>query len=130
MNKVTVRKSRLIEQVKANRKTHRTIFEEAIEGYRKACIKELDDTVARLKAGKVSRVYIMRPLPTDHTKDYDNALAMLDMEVNDEVTIDESTFRQLVMDDWSWRTEFAASTMAYSATAVANYGGAEEEGDS
>jgi len=49
----------------------------------------------------------------DQTRDYDRAIAMLEMSVEGEITVSEADFRTFVMDDWNWRSQFKHSNMAY-----------------
>lgn len=96
---------------------HRAIFEEAVEGYRKKVTELLEDHLQRVKEGSLLHVYISLPQPSDHTSDYDRAIAMLDMALEEEIMVDEKTFAQLVMDDWGWKGEFLSTNSAYSMTA-------------
>ncbi len=118
MREITVKKSDLLEKIKKNKDTHRAIFEEAVEGYRAQAIGLLEDHIAAIKAGKVQRVHISLPQPEDHTNDYDRVLAMLDMELADEITLDEDDFAAYVMDDWVWKRQFLTGNAMYSATAA------------
>jgi hypothetical protein len=119
MRQVTVQKDDLMEIVKANRDEHRTIFEKAVEGYRKRAIEILEEHIERIKHGKVERVVVQLPVPQDHTADYDRVLKMLDMSVDDEVTLDEQAFAEYVMDDWHWQRQFLTDSSSFTALAAA-----------
>lgn len=41
-------------------------------------------------------------MPEDHTKDYEKAIKMAEMSVNDQIELTSKQFDQLVMDNWSW----------------------------
>jgi hypothetical protein len=69
----------------ANRDSHRHLFLKAQEGYRKLVIEELDRMLADAKAGRPIRRSISLTEPSDHTKDYDRVIAMLEMSVDDTV---------------------------------------------
>lgn len=102
-----------------NRETHRQIFLEAQDGYRKAMIAELDTRLNEARADKkISRVAFL-PEPADHTRDYDRILTMLEMCSETHVELNEDEFGQYVMDDWGWKRQFLLSNSAYSATATA-----------
>jgi hypothetical protein len=95
------------------RDEHRSTFEKAQEVYRTKMIEELDRALADAKAGsQIKRAWAL-PEPEDHTEDYDQAIEMLEMEVEDTVTIDSDTFRQLVQNRWYWERSFATNTMSY-----------------
>ena len=118
MRQVTVQKGALVKVVQENRGEHRKIFEEAVEGYKKRAVELLEEHIARIKKGKIERVAVSLPVPEDHTADYDRVLKMLDMSVDENVTLDETAFAEYVMDDWGWQRQFLTSSSAYSARAA------------
>jgi len=119
VNKVTVSKTELRTAVATNRAAHRELFEEAIEGYRKAQIELLEKHIERLRKGRnmVHATYL--PLPEDHTRDYDRILRMIDLHVHEEIDISQDDFAKYVMDDWEWRRAFLGTSANYSAKARA-----------
>jgi hypothetical protein len=114
MRQVTVEKADLIEIVTKNRGEHRKIFEQAVEGYKKRAVELLEEHIERIKKGKLEQVRVSLPVPTDHTADYDRVLKMLDMSVDEEITLDESSFAEYVMDDWDWQRQFLTDSSTYS----------------
>lgn len=118
MKDVTVKKAELREKIQTNRDAHKAIFDEAVEGYREKIIGLLEEHLKRVKKGKMETIRIWLPVPEDHTGDYDRVLAMLDMSVDEEITIDQNTFSSYVMDEWHWKGEFLSTNSAYSATAA------------
>lgn len=116
--RVTVRKSELIEIVQTNRDQHKAIFDEAVEGYRAKAVGLLEGHIQRIRTGKLERVYVMLPEPENHTRDYDRVLSMLKMDVNETVTVDEQSYQSYVLDDWAWKRQFLTSSSAYSETAA------------
>lgn len=118
MEPVRVKKTDLVTRLEKNKKEHVKIFDEAVEGYRKKVTQILEDHLKRVKSGSLVRVMISLPEPSDHTKDYERALEMMAMSLDDEIEIDETTFSELVMDDWSWKREFLTTNSAYSAMAA------------
>ena len=115
--RVTVPKDDLISKVTENRTKHKAIFDEAVEGYKKEGIKQLEAHIERIKSGKLMSVSVHLPQPVNHTRDYDRVLSMLSMEVNPTVTVDEETFASYVMDDWAWKRQFLTTNSAYSMSA-------------
>ena len=73
--------------------------------------------IDRLRKGTLESHYISLPTPEDHTDDYDQILLMLEMEINETVTIDYRTFRQYVMDEWDWKASFNTTNTFYAAQA-------------
>lgn len=108
------KKTYLLGEITKNRKQHREIFEEAIEGYRKKAVEELNAHIERIKRGEVIAVRVYYPQPEDHTKDYDRLLEMIKMTTEDEINLTETQFAQYVQDDWSWKHQFLTTNSSYS----------------
>lgn len=119
MHAIKVEKSKLLEILKKNRDEHRSVFEEALEGYRKLMIKMFEDELEKAKAGKKFNVYFSATQPVDQTKDYDRVIGMLEMDSEETVQLDEQDYQSYVLDDWSWKRNFLASNSAYSGKAAA-----------
>lgn len=113
MNKITVNKSELLDALRQNRKEHRATFERALEGYRKEVIRLLENAIEDAKAGRRVQRHINIVEPIDQTSDYDRVIRMLQMSVDEKVELTEQQFAQYVMDDWSWKQQFTASTSQY-----------------
>jgi len=118
MENIKVDKAKLIATLAANRAKHRKIFEEACDGYQKAAIKELEAQLNRAKPGIRRSIYISIPAPVDQTKEYDRAIAMLKMSVDDHTLLSERDFQCYVLDDWDWKQKFLASNSACSQRAA------------
>jgi hypothetical protein len=110
---IRVKKDELLETLRKNRTLHQETFERALTGYRKRAIEELDASLQDAKAGKKIRRSIGLIEPMNQTKDYDRVIRMLEMTVDDIVTIGAGEFQQYVMDDWSWKEQFTTSNSAY-----------------
>lgn len=119
MDKVRISKQEALDVLRKNRNQHRIIFLEAVEGYKTTATNLLEEHIKQIKKGKCPIVSINLPQPSDHTKDYDTAIKMLEMSLDSEVFFDDDTFTRYIMDDWSWKRQFLASNSAYSATASA-----------
>lgn len=111
-------KNELVKIIQANRDEHRSIFEEAIEGYRAKAVDDLNAYIERVKNGDVVRIQIYYPQPEDHTKDYDRLLKMLSMTTEDEINLTETQFAQYVEDDWVWKQQFLTTNSSYSEKAA------------
>ena len=111
-----VDKARLITILKENLDKHTKIFLEAQESYREAVIHELDSMLKDARAGKKIRKSLTLIEPVNQTKDYDTALKMLEMSLDDTVTLHTQEFQQYVLDDWSWKQQFTTANIGYSKT--------------
>lgn len=120
MNAITVDKLDLLEKLKANRNEHRKIFLEAQTGFRQAAIRELDSMLADARTpDKKIRRTVNLVEPVDQTKDYDRAIAMLQMSVDETIQLDEHDFRAYVQDEWNWKAQFNSSNRMYSPSLAA-----------
>lgn len=107
----------MLEKLRANRESHREIFLEAQEGYRTAAVAELDSMIADARNGKEIKRQLTLVAPMDQTKDYDRAIAMLEMSVDETIKLSEYDFSCYVLDEWRWKGQWSASNSLYSAKA-------------
>lgn len=110
---VAIPKDSLLRKLAENRAAHRAIYEKALEGYRKFAIKQFEKALDDAKQGKKIRGYIALTEPKDQTKDYNRAIAMLEMCVDGDVEIGEREFDQYVLDNWDWKDQFTTTNALY-----------------
>jgi len=103
----------LLEILKKNREAHRAIFEDALVGYRKEAIRLLDKALKDAKEGRKINTWIQLQEPVDQTKDYDRAIKMIEMSVDENIEINEGDFQCYVLDDWQWKTQFLHTNAMY-----------------
>jgi hypothetical protein len=113
MDSVKVKKDILRAKVQTNRDKHYAEYNEAFAGYKRACIHALETNLEAFRAGTRQRILINEQPPEDHTKDYNRVLTMLEMSVDDEITLDATHFAQYVLDDWGWKLNWATSNSKY-----------------
>jgi hypothetical protein len=126
---IKINKAELLGIVKANRETHHTVFLEALEGYRKAVIAELEKALDDARSGK--RIWRATGLtqPINQVAEYDRAIRMIELSVDEHISLEEDEFAQLVLDKWAWSRSFSASNKSYVASALAvDYTTKMEEG--
>ena len=119
MRDVTISKDRLLDRLRENRAAHRGVFEEAVEGWRKAVEEEVQRVTELLLGGKPQNVYVSLPAPVDQTRNYNRVIAMLEEHEGEKVQLPEQDFAQYWLDDWSWKRQWMASNSDYSASATA-----------
>lgn len=126
MDTVTVSKTELITKLKANRESHSQLFKDALEGYFVEVAKKLDAARAKIKAGKTIQ-HLNFPVPVDHTKQYDEALVMLEMSVDDEIELRRAEFNNYILDQWiSIDEKNLLRGMALSSSNSAMYAGLDD----
>lgn len=138
MRKTTVNKQELLTKVRANYEQHKKDYEEAFNGYKKESVNllkaranALNDTFTtlakRVEAADMKNGDKPVPLlvsnslisftelkvPVSHAKDYEQVITMLEMSVDDKITLESDEFACFVMDDWDWKAEFKQVTNLY-----------------
>jgi hypothetical protein len=106
-------RDKLLEILEANRAKHRKVFEAAFAGFQKESRKVLNSNLRLARAGKLRKLYVSLPAPTDHTRDYDTIIRMVKMNTESTFVLDERTFTQYVEDNWNWKQEWLANSSSY-----------------
>ena len=116
MRSVKVEKNELLGIVRDNKKKHVKEFDESVKDYKKAAIKVAKEHVELAKTGdldQISKIRAMPQRPSSYEKDYDRAIRMLELSVEDTIELEEDIFNQLVLDEWTWKNSFTASSALY-----------------
>lgn len=113
MNNVKVKKADLLEIVRRNQQRRATIYGKAFEGYRKAMLERLQQQIVDLERGHKIRKRPELTEPYDPTFQYDRAIKMLEMSVDDVIELTSQHFGQLVLDKWDWTERFVSSNSTY-----------------
>lgn len=117
MEDITVNRSSLLVKLRANRETHHDIYLEAKAGYKTAAIAEMNSMIADAEDDKEIKRTLTLVAPMDQTKDYDRAIAMLEMSVDETIKLSEYDFSCYVLDEWRWKGQWSISNSPYSAKA-------------
>lgn len=142
MREVKVKRLELLEKIKANRLKHISEYRDGVNGYKELAIKkvleihqkakkDLKENVERILSkienmtpeeienGPGNSVIILQqlsfnlPVPVSHEKDYNQVISMLEMSVDEHLTIKSDEFACYVMDDWDWKIDFENLTKSY-----------------
>jgi hypothetical protein len=118
MNPINVNRLQLIAKVQANRDDHAAANAIAEAAYREVAAKWLHAQLELIGIGHLPARSMPRdmPQPEDHTGDYDGAIAMLQWSTDDRYELDESTFANLVLNQWHWSGSWAATNSSYSSS--------------
>lgn len=117
-SRVRVSRKDLLGKVTQNRAAHEKAFLAAMEGWRTQAKEALHERLEVLRSDKEGfdekGLYFDMDQPKNFLHDYDTKIRMLEMSVDDNVTLSEGDFHELVMDDWSWKNQFVGTTARYS----------------
>ena len=114
MNTVSVNKVRLLETLESNLEKHRKDFTEADDQYRGHVVAALRDRALKIEQGGEINSTFNLPKPVSYASEYEDAIRMLQWEVNDDVELSDYDFKQLVSDEWDWKQRFVATNSTYS----------------
>ena len=116
--KVKCKTSDVLDTLKKNRVTHKTIVAEARKGYAEKAVEALKDRLKDLAKGKVVSLQFNLAIPTDNSKTYDTAIRMLEMHTDETITLSSREVEHFVLDQWDWKGSFLFANAQYSATAA------------
>ena len=117
MESLSFKKSEVLDKLRENREEHMTIIVEAQKGYRKEAIKLFSDKLTSLKAGEKVDVSFHLPMPASYVDEFDNAIQMLEMSVDEEVELTDDEFKCYIRNKWTWQTRFLEANSSYSGIA-------------
>lgn len=114
----------LLAKLKENRDLHRQEWEEAHGKWRELQIEKMKEYLQTFqraieladKGGKIAwpnKFDFILDEPQNHDKEYSRVISRLEMSVEDEVHISHNDFNKFVLDDWSWKDDFATVNSAY-----------------
>ena len=111
MQELRLQMVKLLEIIGKNREAHHAIFLEAEKRYREVAIKLFNRQIAAAREGKpfVLGEFIDLVQPVDRTADFDRAIQMLEIEVEDAVTLSTAGFSNFVLGQWNWSRQWAMS---------------------
>lgn len=118
MRAVKLNKEELLKIVRANKEKHVKDFAEAVEDYKAAVLKIAKDNLRLAKSGDLAKIAEMKSFPNkpaSYEDSYARAIRMLELSVEDVITLEEDVFNQLVLDEWSWKRGFMAASALYKA---------------
>jgi len=113
LQSVRVSKDFLLDKLKTNRDNHRKLFEEALEGWHEAVLEALNEQIERVKADKKYNPSWHLPMPSDHTKEYDRIIEMMEASLDKEFELSSIEFNCYVRDEWGWKTDFTQDHVHY-----------------
>lgn len=116
MRTVKLDKKELLDIVKENLKQHIAIFNEAVEDYKILVLKISKENLKLAKTGDLEvfkKIELLPTAPISYAKDYERAIRMLELSVDDVIELTEDVFNQLVLDEWGWKNQFTASALLY-----------------
>ena len=118
MRNVKVNKNELMQILVNNRIEHLAKYDEAVEDYVLLALKVSKDNLKLAKQcdlDQLKKTKSLPPAPVSYEESYNRNIRMLELSVDETIELEEQLFNQLVLDEWSWKNAFTASTLSYKA---------------
>lgn len=116
---INVKREELLKILKANREQHQLDYKEAVDGYRSAKIKVLEDELEKVKAEdkpEKTSLNVTLNKPINYVSEYTEIIDMLEMSVDEIINLDSDSFQAYIKDNWSWKRSFMVSNSTYMAS--------------
>jgi hypothetical protein len=116
---VNINKIQLINILKENLKKHAEDLDKVLINYRQEMIIKFQDHLTMFKTANTPKDIMELELnmwpqkPISHIDDYNKALRMAELSVDDVIELDEREFSKFVMDEWAWKQEFEMTKTLY-----------------
>lgn len=118
---VTVNRLVLLDALKTNLNKHVIDYNKAVEAYNvairaelKAKLKEFGDKVLTTSVSLESKA------PSSFERSYRDVIEMMELSVDENITLDSTAFRQYLKDEWNWKVSFSAA-QAINASVTTKY---------
>lgn len=120
MRSVKLNKVELLGIVRENKAKHIIAYKEAVDDYINAARTIVNYNVDKINQGTVESIAKCKSIPTapkSYEDEYSRAIRMLELSVETEIDLDADVFNQLVLDEWSWKNNFAVMASTYKSIA-------------
>lgn len=114
----TIQKSVALAAINANREAHIKMCMEAREGYKQKATERLHKMLAKVAEGSIENLRFDLNPPVEYTRVYDAAIGQLRAHEGDTLTIDTTTYSELIDDNWDWSHIFAHHNSSYSSSTL------------
>lgn len=117
MRTVEIKREDVLKTLRTNRVKHEETQGKALKVWAQKLQERLQDTLQALAKGQTPKdVYDMVSdieRPTDVLQAYDDAIAMLEMDVRATITLTADEFKCYVQDRWDWKRDWLTSNSKY-----------------
>jgi hypothetical protein len=113
--KTIVPREKLLDILTKNKAEHESIFAAAKEGYLKAvqeALNKVADTFHDTKKLDLQPLHKLND-PQNYVTEYDDAIGMVAMTIQENIELEHDEYRQYVLDKWHFGRQFVMSNSAY-----------------
>ena len=116
MESVKINRKQLLAIIVENRAKHVSEYNESVEDYKAGVVKLAKENLKLANSGeleKIARIKAAPQAPVSYEDNYNRAIRMLELSVDDVIELQEHDFGQLVLDEWAWKRTFTAMSASY-----------------
>lgn len=113
--KIPMSRVNLLNSLQITLADHKIEVGNATEAWQEAAKAFAEDLLERVNQGDYTNLSFTVACPVDNSKEINRAIRMVECSVEDVITLDESTFNQWVLGEWSFRNRLNEIMMSASA---------------
>lgn len=107
-------KAKILETLRINAETHKKEFKELLEKNTEHVKTEIQKVAQSVGYPDLTQVNAaLRAKPTDHSRDYERMIKILEMTTQEEIELTGSEFERYIEDEWDWKDTFLSNKMTY-----------------
>jgi hypothetical protein len=110
---ITVKKSKLIRQIQANKENHIYEYKKAVEAYKVEALRQLNELIKKVEQGDL-RIQLNLITPIDNTENYEKIIEMFEWEIENTVVLEQDEFNEYVLDETEFAVQAKFSNTMYS----------------
>ena len=116
MNSIKMNRLELLKIVQDNKVKHIDAYAESKEDYKILVLQYCTQNLKLAKLGNIAdftKIKSVPSAPVSYEQNYNRAIRMLELSVEEIIDVEEDVFNQLVLDEWGWKHSFVASSTLY-----------------
>ena len=116
MKTVKIKREELLAVIRENKEKHIAEYIESVEDFKKAVVVITKNNLKLVNTGDLTNIGKVKTLPatpSSYEQSYIRAIRMLELSVEDIIELDDTTFNQLVLDEWGWKSNFQSYGSLY-----------------
>lgn len=118
---VNVKRTELLKALQTNFEIHKKEYEELVIEYRRKLIRDLSKALelaslegtAALSESELQKLRVQFNYPPNYANYYTDVIEMLEMSVDEFITLDHQHFKMYIKNQWSWTDAFNTTKMNY-----------------
>ena len=113
---INISRYTVLEKLKENLAIHTAQYAEALDDYKKLIAIRLTEALKQVNEGTpaaAAEVRVKFDPPTDHRKDFEEVIEMLEYSLDDVLNLDQESFKAYIKNEWSWSQSFSTSNALY-----------------